>query len=112
MSEDSHGIRMDTYIREETYNSSKGILELNVYDIEPDKKESKKNELPKRSRYYGDLVDVQLLQKNADYKDLPELITIFILSYDPFGKDAMCYEVETIVTTHPDIVYNDGIRRI
>jgi len=42
---------------------------------------------PKRARYYGDQVDVQLLETSVDYEKLPEQVTIFILSYDPFGKD-------------------------
>ena len=43
---------------------------------------------------------------------LPEQVTIFILSYDPFGKDAMYYEARTVLITHPDTAYNDGVRRI
>ena len=43
---------------------------------------------------------------------MPELVTIFILSYDPFGMNSMYYEAGTVLKTHPDIPYNDGIRRI
>ena len=45
-------------------------------------------------------------------KKLPELITIFILSYDPFGEDALYYEAGSIIKTHPKIPYNYGVRRI
>ncbi len=65
-----------------------------------------------RSRYYGDLMDVQLLEKSVDYEKLPEQVTIFILSYDPFGKGSMYYEARTMLITHPDTAYNDGVRRI
>lgn len=105
-SEDSHGIRMDVYVTEEAGDR------INVYDVEPDKQSSKKALLPKRSRYYGDLIDKQLLESGNDYDKLPELVTIFILSYDPFGKNAMYYEAGTVLKTHPDVLYNDGIRRI
>lgn len=112
ISESSHGIRMDAFIKEVPLQDSQDDTLVNVYDIEPDKKEDKKKELPKRSRYYGDLVDVQLLQTGIDYEELPDLITIFILSYDPFGEDAMYYEAGTIIKTHPHLRYNDGIRKI
>ena len=112
VSESSHGIRLDTFIRELTDDGDNSIPGISIYDIEPDKRSAKKDSLPKRARYYGDLMDVQLLKKNTGYEMLPEQVTIFILSYDPFGKDAMYYEAETMLITHPDVSYNDGVRRI
>ena len=109
VSERLHGISMDAYVTEK---ESGGGEDINVYDIEPDRKSGRKSELPKRSRYYGDLIDVQLLNAGIDYDRLPGLVTIFILSYDPFGKNAMYYEAGSIIKTHPDIPYNDGVRRI
>ena len=109
VSETSHGIRLDVYIREET---GSGDCDLSIYDIEPDQRVKKKYMLPKRSRYYTDLMDIHLLEAGADYDKLPELVTIFILSYDPFGEGEMCYEVGNVIKNHPDIPYNDGIRRI
>ena len=106
VSEKSHGIRLDAYVEEENGD------DINVYDIEPDKQSSKKTGLPKRSRYYGDLIDIQLLNKGIDYDKLPELVTIFILSYDPFGENSMYYEAGTVIKTHPHLPYNDGVRRI
>lgn len=58
------------------------------------------------------MIDTKLLSSGAGYGDLPDLVTIFILSYDPFGENAMYYEAGTVVKTHPHIMYNDGIRRI
>ena len=46
------------------------------------------------------------------YKHLPELVTIFILSYDPFDRNAMYYEAGSVLKSHPDVPYDDGIRRI
>ena len=106
VSEKSHGIRLDAYVTED---NEEGIK---VYDVEPDKRSSKKTGLPRRSRYYADLIDVQLLKAGVDYEKLPELVTIFILSYDPFGGNAMYYEAGTVIKTHPRIPYDDGIRRI
>ena len=106
VSEQSHGIRLDAYVTEESGE------DISVYDVEPDKKSANRKELPRRSRYYGDLIDIQLLNSGTDYGKLPELVTIFILSYDPFGENAMYYEAGTVIKTHPNLPYDDGIRRI
>ena len=106
VSDRSHGIRLDAYVTE-----GKGD-DISVYDVEPDKRVSHRASLPKRSRYYADLIDVQELGRGVDYEKLPELVTIFILSYDPFGRKAMYYEAGTVLKTHPDVEYKDGIRRI
>ena len=112
VSEKSHGIRLDAYVTEETGKGNGTGNDIRVYDVEPDRQSSKKESLPKRSRYYGDLIDIQLLDKGVDYDRLPELVTIFILSYDPFGENAMYYEAGTVIKTHPHLPYDDGIRRI
>ncbi|MBQ7588183.1 MAG: hypothetical protein IJT37_09200, partial [Lachnospiraceae bacterium] len=111
INEVSHGIMMDAFIKERTAGEGKGD-EINVFDIEPDKRRNKKEGLPRRSRYYGDLIDSKLLETGADYENMPDLVTIFILSYDPFGKNAMYYEAGSVLKTHPGVPYNDGIRRI
>ena len=109
ISEKSHGIRLDAYVTE---NKGDNADDISVYDVEPEKRVQKKAGLPKRSRYYADLIDVQLLEKGTEYEELPELVTIFILSYDPFGDNAMYYEAGTTLKTHSHLQYNDGIRRI
>ncbi len=112
VSESSHGIRMDAYITEHLTEDGTDRPVIRVYDVEPDRQSSKKKLLPRRSRYYGDLIDVQLLETGVEYDKLPELVTVFILSYDPFDRNSMYYEAGSIITTHPDIPYNDGVRRI
>ena len=112
VSESSHGIRMDAYITEHLSEEGTGRPDIRVYDMEPDTQSKKKRWLPKRSRYYGDLIDVHLLETGVEYDKLPELVTIFILSFEPYRKNAMYYEAGSIIKTHPDIPYDDGIRRI
>lgn len=112
VSEQSHGIRLDAYVTEDIGNNKDSGSNIKVYDVEPEKNNSKKSALSRRSRYYGDLIDVQLLNSGVDYEKLPELVTIFILPFDPFGENAMYYEAGTIVKTHPHVPYDDGIRRI
>lgn len=109
ISEDARGIRIDAYIK--GYPDD-GTGELTVYDIEPDKRKAEKDDLPKRSRYYGDLIDSQLLAKGKGHKGLENLVILFILSYDPFGAGSMYYEVRNGFITHKGLSYDDGIRRI
>ena len=123
---DRHGIRMDVSIMEmeEKEVDANNVTEkgetkkeknkkdriIRVYDIEPNNMETVN--LPKRSRYYQALTDVKLLSSGADYDRLPELVTIWILPYDPFGKNHMIYSVKNIVEGFDDLYYNDGVKKI
>ena len=57
-------------------------------------------------------MDVKELEAGVDYDKLPDMLTIWILPYDPFGKDCMLYSVKNVVEEHPEIEYNDGIRKL
>ena len=104
-----HGIRMDVSITEKSDESEAAEI-IRVYDIEPNIRNT--FSLPKRSRYYQAVTDIKLLSSGTDYDKLPELITIWILPYDPFGKNMMIYHVKNIVEEIPEMNYNDGIRKI
>ncbi len=104
---DSHGIRMDVTAREVTDIDGKTIR---LFDVEPNN--IKEVHLPKRSRYYQALADVKLLETGLDYDKLPDMWTIWILPYDPFGLDYRVYTVKNVVEESPKIEYNDGIRKL
>ena len=55
---------------------------------------------------------MKLLESGVDYDKLPEMWTIWILPYDPFGLDLRIYSVKNIVEENPKIEYNDGIRKL
>lgn len=59
MTADGKGIRFDVYSEDDS-----GI----VYDCEM--QTSKKDNLPKRTRYYQGMIDLNLLERGADYKEL------------------------------------------
>ena len=105
---DLHGIRLDAYIEAVPENDPR----LTLFDIEPDNMDSRKQSLPRRNRYYSDVIDATRLESGTHYAALPDLVTIMILSYDPFGQNAMYYEARSTLITHPDVPYQDGIRRI
>ena len=47
-----------------------------------------------------------------DYDKLPDIWTIWILSYDPFGLDYRVYTVKNVVEESPKIEYNDGVKKL
>ena len=100
-----HGIRMDLYVEE--YENQRLAK---VYDIEPNKYNL--SELPMRSRYCQSLTDVKLLNTGDVYENLPDYISIWILPYDPFGKNQMLYTVKNCVEEFPELVYNDGVKKL
>lgn len=109
LSLDRHGIRMDLYMQENA-TFQDGTSTLRLYDIEPNKYYDK--DLPRRNRFYQSLIDSKLLPSNSRYQNLPDLITIWILPYDPFGDDRMIYTIKNIVVENQELVYNDGITKI
>ncbi|MBE5940728.1 MAG: Rpn family recombination-promoting nuclease/putative transposase [Lachnospiraceae bacterium] len=100
---DRHGICLDVLIKEKSsFDNTK-----EVYNIEPNTYYDAN--IARRNRYYNSLTDSKLLFSGKDYDTLPELITIWILSYDPFGDNRMVYSVKNLVTENPSIGYNDGV---
>ena len=78
----THGIRMDVYCENEDaiYN-----IEMQAYQM---------NDLPKRSRYYQDMMDMILLEKGSSYETLRTNIVIFICTSDPFDQERHIYRFE------------------
>ena len=104
-----HGIRLDVSASEVNIREEQAET-VRVFDIEPNN--TKTGSLPKRNRYYQALMDVKLLETSVDYDRLPELWSIWILPYDPFGGNRMIYTVKNVVEEMPRIEYNDGMRKI
>ncbi len=62
---------------------------------------------PKRARYHSSVVDIENLNANQDFSELPETYIIFITETDFFGKGEPVYPIERInlATGEP---FNDG----
>ena len=103
-----HGIRMDAYIEPLPNGEERAV----VYDMEMETREADRKSLPRRNRYYSALLDAHLLRTGRDYETLPDLLTVMVLSYDPFTEGRMIYEAKTTIIGHPEIGYEDGIRRL
>ena len=68
-------------------------------------------ELPKRSRYYQDVIDLKKKKKGDTYDILGVSYVIFICTFD-FFKDRSVYEFENICVEDANIRLNDGTYKI
>ena len=79
---DSKSIRLDVYVHDENGH---------VYDIEMQCTNGSEGELPKRTRYYQGMIDMDELKKGQYYTELKESFIIFICTFDPFGENLPMY---------------------
>ena len=93
---DSKGTRYDIYVE----------TEKETFDAEMQNKgdESLIKELPKRSRFYQGMIDLNVLKKGDNYEELKDSYVIFICTFDPFGEGLCCYNYENTC--------KDGERRL
>ena len=98
---DSKGVRYDIYVEDDIDR---------IYDAEMQNynKKSDVEALPKRTRFYQGMMDLNILESGADYHLLKESYVIFICMFDPFGKDLCCYEFENICKDDKELKFNDG----
>lgn len=80
---DARSVRLDVYVRD-----GKGT----VYNIEMQAVDTR--ELPKRSRYYQSMIDLQLIDRNVSYRKLGRSYVIFICLTDIFGAGRHIYTFE------------------
>lgn len=78
-------VRLDIYVEDD-----KKV----IYDVEIQKVDTK--ELPKRSRYYQSMIDVQLLERGHNYNELRKSFIIFICLKDIFGQGRHIYTFKNI----------------
>ncbi|MCM1251661.1 MAG: Rpn family recombination-promoting nuclease/putative transposase [Clostridium sp.] len=98
---DAKSVRLDVYVRD-----GKGT----VYDIEMQVADTK--ELPKRSRYYQSMIDLQMIDKGQSYKKLKPSYVIFISPFDIFGKGKHIYTFENICKEDTSITLKDEAVKI
>ncbi|MFG6357501.1 MAG: Rpn family recombination-promoting nuclease/putative transposase [Acetatifactor sp.] len=98
---DAKGVRLDAYV-----NDGEGT----VYDIEMQAATS--NLLPRRTRYYQSMIDLQLVDKGRDYDTLNNSYIIFICLSDLFGKDLYVYTFENTCKEDSTVILNDGAKKI
>ena len=98
---DAKSVRLDVYVKD-----GKEV----VYDIEMQVSDTK--ELPKRSRYYQSMIDLQLIDKGQYYDELNRSYVIFICPFDAFGKGRHIYTFENICKEDDSISMGDETVKI
>ncbi len=93
---DGKGIRLDVYV--EDGNNT-------VYDIEMQTTPQK--DLPKRSRYYQGMIDLNLIERGAKYRDLKKSYIIFICLHDPFEYGLHLYQFSNVCKQIPELCLGD-----
>ena len=97
---DSKGIRLDVYVEDKN----------DVFNLEMQVEIS--GELPKRSRYYQDLIDLNLLGSGCHYNELKKSYVIFICMDDVFKEDLPVYTFENRCVEKGELSLEDGTQKI
>ena len=101
MDADAKSIRLDVYIVD-----NKGT----VYDIEMQMADTK--ELPKRTRYYQAMMDLDMIDKGQSYKKLKKSFVIFICPFDLFNEGRHLYTFKNICIEDKKILLGDDTTKI
>ena len=98
---DGKGVRFDVYSEDDTGT---------VFDCEMQTTENRN--LPKRSRYYQGMIDLNLIERGADYSELKKSYVIFICSFDAFGAGLHKYTFENVCKELPHMNLGDETSKI
>ena len=98
---DARSVRLDVYVRDETDR---------VYSIEMQMADTR--ELPRRSRYYQGMIDLQLLEKGLTYRYLNDTYIIFICPFDLYETGRHRYTFAGTCAEDPEVTIQDGTVRI
>lgn len=94
-------VRMDVYAADENQT---------IYDIEM--QTGKKKHLPKRSRYYQGIIDIDETDKGIEYQSLNKSYVIFICTFDPFDEGRHIYSFENRCIQDLNLELGDGTGKI
>lgn len=98
---DGKSVRLDIYVED-----SKGA----VYNIEM--QVAAKRNLPKRSRFYQGMIDLNSIEKGAMYNSLKKSYVIFICMFDPFKKNLPIYTFSNRCKEMPDLELGDETTKV
>lgn len=101
ISKNAKSIRLDIYVEDDSDT---------VYNIEM--QTVKRKFLPKRSRYYQDIIDLNMLDKGEHYSQLKRSFVIFICSFDYFGEGRHIYTFENRCRENPQRIFGDETVKI
>ena len=97
---ESKGIRLDVYVAE-----SSRVFDIEIQtSIPPD--------LPKRTRYYQSLMDVDNLLRGQSYAELKDSYVLFICMQDPFNKGLPVYTFENTCREESGLFLTDKTAKV
>jgi len=99
ITDDAKSVRFDVYVKGDS----------RVFDIEM--QTSNPYNLPKRSRYYQSMMDLDFLQKGEDYDEMKQSYVIFICTFDPFGDGLSRYTYQNSCRENPKRLLEDGVTK-
>ena len=102
LTSDGRGIRLDVYAEDD---------ENEVFDVEM--QTTRQKNLPKRSRYYQGMIDLNLINRGDDFKKLKKSFVIFICMSDPFpGYDRCIYRFENVCREESELALGDETYKV
>ena len=96
----SKGIRLDVYVQD-----TNSVFDIEIQNVLDDN-------LPKRTRYYQSMMDIDLLLKGKNYTELKESFVIFVCKEDFFGLNLPCYSFSNICKENPELQLGDENHKI
>ncbi|MBO7638814.1 MAG: Rpn family recombination-promoting nuclease/putative transposase [Treponema sp.] len=97
---DSKGVRFDVYVKDSD----------RIFDIEIQCRTV--SNLPKRTRYYQSMIDMDNLLKGETYDSLPESFIIFICKKDPFTLNLPQYTFQNRCIEDNSLFLNDKTTKV
>jgi predicted transposase/invertase (TIGR01784 family) len=91
----SKGVRLDVYVQD-----SNRVFDIEIQNFLDEN-------LPKRTRYYQSMMDIDLLLKGKNYTQLKESFVIFVCKEDFFGENMPCYFFTNTCRDKPDLQLGD-----
>lgn len=98
-------VRLDVYVEDDRRI---------VYNAEMQQKGNSDTvmQLPKRSRYYQGLIDLNLIEKGVSYDKLNKSYIIFICTFDPFGMGKYQYTFQNLCLENKELALEDETVKI
>ncbi len=101
LSADAKSVRLDIYVEDGKET---------VYNIEMQTVGNRN--LPKRARYYQGMIDLNILGKGENYKDLKRSFVIFVCTFDFFGEGRHIYTFENRCIQNLELGLGDDTTKI
>ena len=100
-SSDKKSVRLDVYLKDENGT---------VFDLEM--QNTRKDELPRRTRFYQSMIDIEHLDSGASYDELPDSYIVFICTFDPYEAGFPKYEFRELCIENPSIELGAGVSKV